>query len=118
MFQPLPNLFCLIDKALQRKPYRLNVDNWHGMPDGSEACTPHQILHPECRHDVAGWVVMLTHGATEYECGDPTVEVDVLANKILQKGLYSPIPWGILYGTEDDQRNFIKRRADVERSFN
>lgn len=118
MFQPLPNLFSLIDRALLKKPYRLDVHNWHGMPDGSEACTPNQILHPECRHDVAGWVVMMTHGATEYECGHPDVETDVLANQILKKGLYEPIPWGILYGSLDDQRNLITRRADEERALN
>lgn len=112
MFQPPPDLFTLIDRYIARKPYRLCVDHWHTLPDGSEANTPYQILHPECRHDVAGWVVALTPGAAH-----SGLDADVLANHILDKGLYNRIPWGILYGTLEDQEKLIKRRADFERSL-
>lgn len=92
------------------------MDHYHSLNDGTEATSPEQILHPMCRHDLAGWIVFFTHGAARAEMG--RVDVDDFAQSILQAGGYPPIPWGILFGEEEDALKVIRGRAAEERSLN
>lgn len=117
MFQPPDNLFCLIENAIKRRPERLNMDNWHTLPNGNEATTENQILHPDCQHDLAGWIVAFTPGAARIEC-ERELDTDDLAAEILDEGLYAPIPFGILYGEYEDALKVIRGRAAEERAIN
>lgn len=115
MLSPPDNLFCLIENAIKRKPERLCMDHWHTLPNGEEALTENQILHPHCKHDLAGWVVVMTHGAVHLE---QYKSVDDLANEILECVYMPRIPFGILFGEYEDAWKLIQGRAAEERSMN
>lgn len=117
MLSPPDNLFCLIENAIKRKPERLNMDNWHTLPNGEEALTENQILHPHCQHDLAGWIVVMTAGAVALELKYGK-HCDDLANQILDANLMPKIPFGIAFGEREDAWKLIQGRAAEERSMN
>ncbi len=116
MFRPPENLFCLIERAIKRHPERLNMDHYHTLPNGEEALSPDQILHPACQHDLSGWIVVFTQEAVRTE--KQRLDVDDMALAILKEGGYPPIPWGILFGEREDAWKTIQGRAAEERSMN
>lgn len=93
------------------------MDNWHTLPNGSEALSENQILHPMCQHDLAGWIVLMTPGAVTLELKYGK-SPDDLANEILDAALMPKIPFGIAFGTREDAWRLIQGRAAEERSMN
>ncbi len=86
---------------------------YHTLPDGNEAFTVDQILHPDTRHCILGWVVALTPGAALHEqrMGD----VEDYAQDLLVRAGKLPLPWGIVFSDEESALKVIRGRAAEEK---
>jgi hypothetical protein len=97
LFKCPDDLFQQIEERVLRRPELLSMDEYHTLPDGSEA----------------GWIIALTPKAPEFE--RLRDNVDDFANEILVANGRLPIPFGIFYGDNASGLKLIRGRAAEER---
>jgi hypothetical protein len=113
LFKCPDDLFQQIEERVLRRPELLSMDEYHTLPDGSEAFSPRDIVNHRTAHCVAGWIIALTPKAPEFE--RLRDNVDDFANEILVANGRLPIPFGIFYGDNASGLKLIRGRAAEER---
>ena len=108
------NIFCEIEKRLNREPDRLDMGHYHTLESGEEAFTLDQILDPATSHCLLGWIEVIL---LEYNlAGRRRYGVDPYEwtqDQLVRLG-YHPIPWGIVFADEKSALKVIRGRAAEE----
>lgn len=114
LIQAPPNLFQMIEAIITEKPELLSSHHWHELSNGREAFTEEQIMEPDTKHCLAGFVVVLTPNAPKF--GSRRQDIDEYANEILVSSGRLPIPLAIYMEDEETLKKIAKGRAAEERS--
>lgn len=113
MLKAPDNIFIQIERLVLKRPERLDQREWHTLPNGNEAFTMEEILAPDTRHCLLGWIVALTPGAALHE--QRRGDVEEFAQDLLVRAGKLPIPWGIIFADEASALKLIRGRAAEER---
>mgnify|MGYP001580514334 CR=1 FL=1 len=114
LLQAPPNLFQMIEIIITEKPELLSMHNWHELANGREAFTEDQVMEPDCKHCLAGWIVVLTPNGPKF--GSRRQDIDEYANEILVASGRLPIPLAIYMDDEETAIKIIKGRSAFERA--
>jgi hypothetical protein len=114
LLQTPDNLFQLIEAIVTQDPTLLSSFHWHELPNGREAFTEEQVMEPDTKHCLAGFIVALTPNGPKF--GSRRQDVDVYANEILVASGRLPIPLAIYMEDEETLTKILKGRAAEERA--
>ncbi len=114
LLQAPANLFQMIETIILEKPELLSSFQWHEMANGREGFTEEQIMEPDCKHCLAGWIQVLTPNGPKYS--SRRADIDEFANEILVASGRLPIPLAIYMEDEETLTKIVRGRAAEERA--